>query len=147
MNKENLQRMVDYLKSGAVPQEKFDMICYHPLDNEIRSEENYTWIQEHICETAGCVIGHCINLDTDLFKKQFHNASNGLIKGVFTRWSEEFTGLSAISKLWNFMFSGEWDTLDNTIKGAITRIEAVINDCPEKHKDWNDFMEEIYNNQ
>lgn len=111
MNKANLQRMVDHL--CTISDNQFDMRGYR-LNGDKASPE---------CNSVGCVIGHCTVLDSENVKQNYLNSDTGIIK--FTDWSYDFTGLHGY--LWDFCFGGAWVDTDNTIEGAIKRIESVIN--------------------
>jgi len=119
MNRENLQRMADYIKT--IPQEKFDMGKYRDTND----------IKTHECNSVGCVIGHCTILDKNplpIFKN-----TDGI---RFTDWSEVFTGLNGASDEWGWCFASEWYDVDNTPTGAAKRIEWMLdNDLPE---DWEE---------
>jgi hypothetical protein len=116
MNKENLQRMADYIRT--VPREKFDML-------EFRGGEG----KKAECDSVGCVIGHCTVLDAENIKARFTDV-DGEIR--FAIWSEEFTGLSLHRSGWDWCFSADWIYIDNTPEGAALRIEWLIeNGLPE----------------
>ena len=118
MNKENLQRMADHIRT--VPQEMFDMSVYRQGDhNSIE------------CGSVGCVIGHCIHLAPQLIRKSYGNVD-------FTSWSERYTEIDCSSDEWLFCFCGEWVNVDNTPEGAALRIEWLINNGLPG--DWEDQM-------
>jgi len=107
MNKENLKLMADYIET--IPQEKFDM-------ERFRTGE----IKHHECDSVGCVIGHCTVLD----KNPLPLHKSGDI--AFYAWSKEFTGLPSLSPDWQYLFSSEWETVDNTPVGAASRIRHFL---------------------
>ena len=84
------------------------------------------------CNTVGCVIGHSVRLNPRLFAS-FHHLFG------YIEWSEEFTGLCSYSFEWSWCFSGQWADIDNTVKGAISRIEAVLESTVESHPDYDRF--------
>jgi hypothetical protein len=109
MNRENLQRMADYIRT--VPKEKFHMGEYR----------KGSW-KKHQCGSVGCVIGHCTILD------KIENISLTIGLGIdFTAWSEKFTGLIAWSSEWDWCFHAVWKHTDNTPTGAADRIEWLLN--------------------
>lgn len=125
MNRENLQRMADHIKT--IPEDAFDMSAYR-YANHISSE----------CNTIGCAIGHCTVLDD----KELPRFSTGGID--FAEWSKDFTGLvrsdgSMNMDAWAWCFSAEWAHVDDTPLGASQRIEWLLeHGLPH---DWEDQME------
>lgn len=119
MNRENLQRMADHIRT--VPQEKFDMDVYR--DNDSLSHE---------CNTVGCVIGHCTVLDKEPLPPLSYICID------FTVWSERFTGIDSVADAWHWCFSSHWSHVDNTPTGAALRIEWLLNNgLPEN---WDEQM-------
>lgn len=117
MNKENLQRMADFIKT--IPQASFSMEVFRFGKNNTPK-----------CSSIGCVVGHCTVLD----KENLTFDENGDIE--FLAWSEKFTGLSRSSNEWDWCFSGGWTDNDDTPIGAAKRIEWLINKgLPE---DWKE---------
>jgi hypothetical protein len=116
MNRENLQRMADYIRT--VPQESFNMKVYRD------GSKRY-----HKCNSVGCVIGHCTALDDiDNIPTLWNDEIN------FHKWSENYTGLIAGKSEWIWCFDAYWIHIDNTPTGAADRIEWLL-----KHglpKDW-----------
>jgi len=53
MNRSNLQLMADHIKT--IPQEMFNMEEFRHIDK----------CEEIKCNSVGCVIGHCVQLDPD----------------------------------------------------------------------------------
>lgn len=119
MNRTNLQKMADYIKT--IKQEVFSM------ENYRNNEFDLTFFKElksHKCNTVGCVIGHCIELDS-LVNIPLRKDTGDI---DFTLWSEQFTGLSnaKYAREWAWCFSGEWYGVDNTPEGASRRIEYLL---------------------
>jgi hypothetical protein len=108
MNKVNLQRMADHIRT--VSQDQFDMDYYRMFEDETSAE----------CNSVGCVIGHCTILDVDNLVRY----NDGTID--FGTWSENFTGLKITSSEWTWCFSSLWADVDNTPCGAASRIEYLI---------------------
>lgn len=109
MNKENLLRMAEYI--ATVSQGRFDM-------EKFRDDFNY---ESYECKFAGCVIGHCTILDK---YEDIPKFEDGAIN--FVLWSERFTGISPFSSAWDWCFSWEWATSDNTSIGASKRIKWLV---------------------
>ena len=118
MNKENLQRMADYIRT--IPQGKFDMQVWRNGQEE-KAE----------CDSVGCVIGHCTVLDAENIEKFI-----GFWDKIdFDTWSEFFTGIDTGSAKWYWCFDADWHYRDNTPEGAALRIEWLIkNGVPENWK-------------
>jgi hypothetical protein len=115
MNKENLQRMADHIRT--IPQEKFGMAYYRRGDRHTAE-----------CNSLGCVLGHCTVLDSG----ELPRFSNGSID--FIAWEESFTGTT--QEEWDWCFSGNWAEVDDTSEGASLRIEWLIkNGLPEDYLD------------
>lgn len=108
MNKENLLKMADFIEK--VPQEMFDISKYR------RSNKS-----SPICNSIGCVIGHCTELDPEGVE-EFRDESGDI---DFKEWSEHFTGLINL-KEWRWCFSAYWEDLDNTPTGAAKRIRYLV---------------------
>lgn len=107
MNRENLQRAADYIKT--IPQEFFDMGEYR-MDGSRRS---------HKCNSIGCVIGHTTILDK---YENIPRNEDGWID--FGSWADIFYGLTGGQNSW--CFSGIWDDVDNTPIGASKRIQWLL---------------------
>lgn len=90
MNIHNLKRMYNHILT--VPEELLSM-------KEWRNKDTHL----HKCNTVGCIIGHCVQLD-DIENIPFHDTD-----GInFSEWSELFTGLYERSYEWDFIFDSEW---------------------------------------
>ena len=115
MNKENLQKMADYIRT--VPQEKFGMQMYRS-----------TYQATPECSSVGCVIGHCTILATEPLPMMVGHED----RIDFENWSQQFTGLDFERDEWEWCFGGRWVEGDNTPEGAALRIEWLIkNGLPE----------------
>ena len=112
--------MADYIET--IPQEQFNMKTYR--SGSLESKE---------CDSIGCVIGHCIILDSrpiDDFPKLIDNYIG------YSKWSEKFTKLSRYSPEWSWCFSSDWEGVDNTPEGAAKRIRYLVNHgLPENHRE------------
>lgn len=122
----NLQRMVEHLKT--IPQSAFDIENYRTPN--IWEDLEFT----HKCNTIGCIVGHCTELDTPENIKKFANTYDSEA-GKFLKWSKHFTGFG-LETGWEYCFSGHWESIDNTVLGAIARLQHFIdNGLPENWKD------------
>ncbi len=110
MYKENLLKMADYIET--IPQEQFNMGTFRFNDKCVNPE----------CNSVGCIIGHCTILDAENVINNFMKPSNII---NFQAWSEEFTGIKG-NNTWEYLFSSEWLTSDNTPTGAAKRIRYVV---------------------
>ena len=120
MNKENLLKMADYIET--IPQNDFHMGCYR------NGFKKY-----HKCNSVGCIIGHCTILDEE---ENLPRRSDGEIN--FSLWSQRFTGITAGSDEWYYLFGGDWSRTDNTPTGAAKRIRYFVeHGLPE---DWLEQM-------
>ena len=118
MNRENLQKMADYIR--AIPQDRFDMELYRKGQHKTPE-----------CDSVGCIIGHCTMLDTEPLPRSLGG------KIMFVEWSYRFTLLDL--KSWFWCFDSNWEKTDNTPEGAALRIEWLLNHgLPE------DFFKQMY---
>lgn len=128
MRKKNLRRMADYIET--IPQEKFRMSVF-------RISHNFEKTESPICDTVGCIIGHCTALDMDNVRERF---TNGMLID-FGKWSEEFTGLKYDEEEYIYLFSQSWEVngSDNTPTGAAKRIRHFVeHGLPD---DWKEQIE------
>lgn len=117
INIKNLIRMVNHLKT--IPSKHFSMVRYRDKHNE----------KEHECNSVGCAIGHCVQLDEPQNVPRSDYGSSNIL---FIAWSRQFTGLSCLSVEWEWCFSGCWAYSDNTPVGASMRILYMLeNGVPE----------------
>lgn len=113
MNRENLQKMAEYIKK--IPQKQFSMA-------EFRTFNTPEDLETHKCNTIGDVIGHCTVLDIE---DNLPRITTGVIN--FNDWSVNYTGLYRDSAEWIWCFSQYWVRTDNTPTGAAKRIEWLLN--------------------
>lgn len=112
MNRENLQKMANHIKT--IPQKRFSMA-------EFRTFNDPKDMETHECNTIGDVIGHCTVLDNE---DNIPRMMTGVID--FNKWSAVYTGLSIDSIEWLWCFSKHWVNTDNTPTGASKRIEWLL---------------------
>lgn len=118
MNIENLIAVRELLKT--IPSEQFDMGKYR--EGGIPTDVN--------CNSPGCVIGHATKLNPSLFKFCMENASER--RGpFFTHYSyvgfaESFFGICEVDEEYCWLFDHSWVDIDNSIEGAIMRIDILL---------------------
>ena len=110
MNIKNLKILRNWLEAGNIKQEQFSMGLY-------RSGENILpYMNEDNCGTVGCLLGWCP------FIPEFSNYESV----SFGFLAEEFFEITFRGDAWEFIFSEEWADHDNTLEGAIARLDVVI---------------------
>lgn len=107
MNLFNLKRMFNHILLN-VPKEKINMLQFRDSID----------LKSHECQTAGCIIGHCIILDE---WKNIPKLKDGSIN--FLRWSYYFTGLFPYSDTWKFCFGMN---LPNDKEFILSRLKNFI---------------------
>ena len=107
MNRENLSRMADYIET--VLQRNFNM-------RRFRMGQKFG----HECNSVGCVIGHCTVLDENPLPIDYSGDID------FTAWSSKFTGVPSFYDEWEYLFSYDWEDVDNTPTGAAKRIRHFL---------------------
>ena len=108
MNIKNLKILRNWLAAGNIKQEQFDMEFYRS------GEVNLEFLNKKNCGTLGCVLGWCPFIPK--FSK--YRATS------FRYLADELFNVS--SSVWSFLFGSEWADHDNTLEGAIARIDIVI---------------------
>jgi hypothetical protein len=108
MNRKNLQRMAEYIRS--IPQNRFDMSVFREDDKD----------NGHECQSVGCAIGHCTALDTRPLPKDLGNSI------LYNTWLHGFTGIEMYTEEYYWCFGQYWDLTDNTPEGAALRIEWML---------------------
>lgn len=115
INYENLKKAKELLKN--IPEDRFSMGVF----NSNNPEELEGVLNP--CSSVCCVVGHCVALDTEINLKKY----SWTYSFDYGNWSYSFFGFEYDSDLWNFLFSEIWVYVDNTLKGAIKRIDYVLN--------------------
>lgn len=126
--RDNLAKLSTYLREKASQDSrlKFGMETFYSSN-------------PHLCGTSACAIGHYALMlgwepvnggVTPPAKQGLENcpADRGEVLGWLT-FSRQVLGLSsrgATEHDWNWMFSGEWGEVDNTILGAAARIDYYL---------------------
>lgn len=110
MNIENLTKLRDHLKSLPSDYQGFDM---------------GDWYEKTTCGTVSCVLGHlpdALGDDVVMHGTSYKPAG-------YSSWEEyaiDILDIDPDSKLGDWLFNGSWIYYDNTLKGAILRIEYVL---------------------
>lgn len=138
MRPNQLRRIIGLLK--RIDKRNFHIGHYHGNQEYFARliEDRY-----NICGTTGCIIGHAVSLNRGLMDMLVKQANTYNFHRLYARWSVLFTGVDSESNEWYFMFSGRWQWYDNTIEGAIDRIQAVINGTWRFHKHIHIYLEHI----
>jgi len=112
MNVYNLKRAYAHIRDN-VPAEMLNMETYRSGQRE-----------KPICDSVGCVIGHCVELDD--WENIPHSKREGF--GIaFIDWSNKFFGISYTEKLWVFLFGSGWTrTVGGTKEQILLRIKYGI---------------------
>lgn len=117
MNKDNILRMVEYLT-------ELDTIAA-PFHMDVYRENNTEYHNPHLaCKSPACVVGHCTVLDTPENRDRCFNGMDGAFN--YGKWTYEFTGLTPFTRVWAWAFAWQWAEVDNTIQGAIARLNYLL---------------------
>jgi hypothetical protein len=96
---ENLQRMRDHL--DTIDEDMFNL-NYFRSDNSITPE----------CETAGCIVGHCIGLAEDfedyVFRPEWPVAPLSPLALNYKKWVRDFVGTAIYSNIGIYLFGMQW---------------------------------------
>ncbi len=123
MNKKNLKLLVKGLKT--LTQDQFDMDYYM---NE--------------CGTVGCVVGWATTFKGLEVIDSDYDDYGYRIK--YYSYSKRLFDLTSNKPEWYWCFSSKWAYVDNTIEGAIKRINYLIDNdgAPENFKNVYQFKDE-----
>ena len=109
MNIKNLKILRGWLAAGNITQEQFNMERYRS------GEGNLEFLNKKNRGTLGCILGWCP------FIPKFSNYKSER----FNYLAEELFEINVLSPVWSFLFSSDWVDYDNTIEGAIARLDVV----------------------
>lgn len=113
INKQNLAIAADFLEQN-VSEEQFHMGMFMK-NGRI----------QHLCGTVGCAIGWASFCPELLpVDSEFMRLTGRL---DFDTYCERVFGFNDDDCIWNFLFGAEWETIDNTVKGAVARIRWIVN--------------------
>ena len=113
MNKENLLKLANYLEQLPEDYDHFDMYSF--ASDGITPQKIHTEINQ--CGTVACAVGHApIAL----------NLSEKDIKDMDWRDIADYYLIDRREDEWDWCFSQEWQSIDNTAKGAAKRIKTLL---------------------
>ena len=157
MNKQNLLKLADYIQHN-VTQEMFDMENYRPGGIEVdRSGQPIV----SKCGTVGCALGWSPFVPgLEVSSKEVVKLKTGRDYILFRKYSERIFDLDEDgdkdSNEWNFLFDSDWVGLDNTPRGFVRRVHALIDgldvsdsffDCGDMNFDECEALKEIYDRE
>ena len=130
LNYENLQRMRDHL--DTIDEDMFNL-RYFRSDNSIKPE----------CETAGCIVGHCIGID-EKFKDYIFTPPPLFLPTSappypalnYKGWVRDFVGTTIYSDIGIYLFGMQWveeSTLANREMDGLAHAKERLDDVI-KHK-------------
>jgi hypothetical protein len=108
----NLTKLRDFL--GGVSRDRFEMSSF--MGNEDYSFEIQQRKKIHQCGTAACAVGYGPSAGVRVGKDD----------QTWQHYSARVFGYTVNGDDWEYMFSGSWDSYDNTPEGAAKRIGYVI---------------------
>lgn len=129
MNTKNLKKYSDWLKEGHVTQEQFDMRMFR--QNEKGDELDFN--SKADCGTVGCLLGwspFCFEPTEDDYCKCMTCL-------IWFTYCKRIFDLDICNK-WHFLFSEFWGNYDNTLQGAIKRIDFLVKN-PDAFDGCDDF--------
>lgn len=115
MNRENLRALAKFLREVVQPAQ-FDMKNFGgPKGDMFTTWQPYQIREKHKgCGTVACAIGHA----PFLFP--------GKPDETWTGYSFRVFGLREFSEAWSWIFSADWERVDNTPAGAAARIDYLL---------------------
>lgn len=86
------------------------------------------WIQCTECNTVGCLAGHAYMAGIGVKGRPMDVIQRCYVSSFFNQYVKEVFTNEQLARAW--LFSGTWADYDNTLIGAVTRIDMLI-DGPE----------------
>jgi hypothetical protein len=129
MNTERLLQLADYLEALPANYSEFEMAEFWTGD-----AERVAWLIEQgkatapACGTAACAMGHIPFVGYKDFNLEDYIEVTSMF-GLVVHWfkiSVEFLGLDVDEDRWDWMFAGEWSSVDNSPQGAAQRIRMIV---------------------
>lgn len=152
MNKSNLRLLANWLIENndmLVASELFNMVCYREASTQQEDAgyaDNESNLDSNLCGAVGCALGwgphsgieELAPLGSSIGKDYFKPGKKHRTV-AWSQYSVNTFGLYRSTNPWDWCFSNEWSTIDNTPKGAGIRILVLIGDVPyseEPHMRW-----------
>lgn len=143
---QNLFKLAGYLLNLPKNYKHFDMASHVYAGDTSDYSDNQiellllNKVKVYDCGAVACAVGHCVDAGFDPVKSVDENWWSGR-KDICIDWSktaEKYFVDSISNDAWDWMFSGEWDRVDNTPHGAAMRIcWYITNGLPDN---WEDQM-------
>lgn len=126
--KKNVKTLLRYLKGGDL---KAGFTMYQ-FDDDYNDRAT-------VCGSAGCIIGH--------------GPHAGIPKSADETWDEYGKlnfGSHSVEDSWKFIFSGLWSYTDNSLSGAVYRLEYALKfgipQADDDEREWIDmYIENVQN--
>lgn len=139
VNWDNLIKLRDFLIAN--PDIGLDMSYFSDSDEP---SENWEEMIELInsCDTVGCVIGNAPKAGFPVVESDLYFDMSEYRVSWF-KYCERVFGIKDSSALWVYLFDGEWETIDNTVQGAIGRINDALDNRGADNQFWIDTLNEV----
>ena len=131
MNRDNLIKLRDGLVALPEDYESFDMLNFYGPISSKAAQANAPLPS---CGTTACAMGHAPSMVTP-----------GLPNEKWIQYSNRVFSIDFTEMVWHWLFSGEWWGVDNTLGGAVKRIDYYLaHGLPEGFDlrdihEWDDF--------
>lgn len=138
LNRENLKIAIEGLKSLNISKGQFDMNFFGGID--IYDEKSARKKVKNTCNTVACAVGWC-----PFIEELSPIASDFNRRGFFcynTYTKRIFGDIGCM--LWQFMFEDAWYAYDNTLEGAIARMQYVYDGKYTDEWGYEDFKQGWY---
>lgn len=122
MNTENLTKLADHLKT--VNPDNFDMARFSNAP-PLYFKSDLELLKNPPLPEIACAAGHAISI-FPLEKTDLSNDEDGFYCLDEEAFTVRVFDIDSDSQVWDFLFSGRWAVFDNSIEGAIQRIELLI---------------------
>ena len=120
----NVKELAEYLKGLSANKNSATAIDF---DMEyFCKEENY---KSHNCGTSACAVGHFAIMIGAQINEDFVVLPDSQKQMGWMNFCRTYIGISSDndeSIVWDWLFSGDWDEVDNTALGAVARIEHFL---------------------
>lgn len=144
VNRKNLKILAKKLET--VNPEHFDITVYNKT-----YESRFVKVKDidFSCNTCGCVLGHAATFpEFKITEQDIYEFMNDY-PFAWQKFTEKYFGIEVDSFVWTWLFSTDWSEVDNTLQGAIRRINYFIqNGMPENFiRDFDDLNQfvKLYN--